>query len=556
MSSVPKVKNDDLNAEAFQDALQTFEATRGICQRIEKWAMKELADSCTSLPVHDLIQYCEATIQQCHSYLVDKRPLLQSEFMQEQVWRGLGALGFEPNARSNEHDMLLLELLLVECRRRTQEVVDLLDKKIARIPWEQTQRRDQRAEVKAQQSNDYQRFSTAVTAVHSNLIVEGNSPYILEKRVRVAKEVDGQLLPQMLAFGHKLADFSQLEEPSPNNQYPEEKRIQDFMQSFLRMSTDWVECLQSTTDPLNVRSYSNSSDVPYKEFVGVAAGRGSFGVVYKAEIPNTHTVVAIKQLGGIYSSKSQDTVRKELSMLQRCTHPNIVKLLDAYQIDDNPNTFYLVMEPWAPYTLYAFLHQSDSQRHHDSPWFTQSSHRTERHIIRIFHGLADGLSYLHDKSIKHKDVKPENILLFDAGHRGIRPIIADLGISKIFKHGNPTDYNRSTYAYLAPEQVNSTGSTLRSDVWQLGCCFALMLAVSRQGSAGCQQLWNSFENSDKDCSCNIALEASTFMGTFKLLCGHGSMSQLRVYRLIAAMLEIKPELRLDIEMVSSLLADV
>jgi serine/threonine protein kinase len=177
-------------------------------------------------------------------------------------------------------------------------------------------------------------------------------------------------------------------------------------------------------------------------------------------------------------------------------------------------------------------------------------------MIRIFRGLADGLSYLHEKSIKHKDLKPENILLYDAGHRGIRPVIADLGISKIFKHGNPTDYNKSTYAYLAPEQVKAIGSTLRSDVWQLGCCFALMLAVFRQGSAGCQQLWNSFENSDGDCSCNIALEASTFMGTFKLLCGHGSVSQLRVHRLTTAMLEIEPELRLDIETVRTQLADL
>jgi len=192
-------------------------------------------------------------------------------------------------------------------------------------------------------------------------------------------------------------------------------------------------------------------------------------------------------------------------MLQICDHPNIVKLLDAYQIADNPNTFYLVMDPWAPYTLSTFLHQSDSQRHHVSPWFTQGSHKTE---------------------------------------------------SKIFKPGNPTDYNKSTYAYLAPEQVTSTGSTLRSDVWQLGCCFALILAVFRQGSAGCGQLWDSFENSDGDCSCNIALEAPAFMESFQMLCGHGSVSQLRVYRLTTAMLEIEPELRFNIKTVKMELADL
>ena len=316
-----------------------------------------------------------------------------------------------------------------------------------------------------------------------------------------------------------------------------------------------MERLRNATDPLNVRLYNESSHVPYKEVVGVPAGRGSFGVVYKAQNTTNNGTVAIKQLTGIYSSKNQAVVRKELSMLQRCAHPNIVKLLDAYQIANKPNTFYLVMEPWAPYTLAEFLHQSDHQRLQDSPWFAPCIHKTERRIIRIFRGLADGLGYLHDKSIKHKDLKPENILLYDAGHRGIQPVIADLGISKIFKHGNPTDYNKSTYAYLAPEQVNETGSTLRSDVWQLGCCFALMLAVFRQGSAGCQRLWNSFENSDGDCSCNIALEATRFMETLKVLCGHGSVSQLRLHRLIVAMLAIEPELRLEIDSVRARLTD-
>jgi serine/threonine protein kinase len=285
-------------------------------------------------------------------------------------------------------------------------------------------------------------------------------------------------------------------------------------------------------------------------------GSGSFGTVYKAQNTKTRTTVAVKRLSQIYTTKMQNTVRKELSMLQICDHPNIVKLLDAYQISDQPDTFHLVMDPWAPYTLYKFLHQSDSQRCHDSPWFNQSSHRTERQVIRIFRGLADGLCYLHDKSIKHKDLKPENILLYDDTPRGIRPIIADLGISKIFKSGNPTDYNKSTYAYLAPEQVESTGSTLRSDVWQLGCCFALLLAVFRHGSAGCRYLWDSFENSNGDCSCNIALEARTFMATFDKLCGHGSVSQRRAHWLTTAMLEIDPELRFDMETVRANLADL
>lgn len=233
MNSVPKVDKEDLIAEAFQDAVQTFEATREKCQRIDKWAMKELADPCTSLSIHDLAQYCEVTIQQCYSYLIDKRPLLQSEFVREQAWRGLGALGFEPNESSNEHDMLLLDHLLAECRRRTLEVVNLLDKKLARNSWEKSNRRHKRAEVEAQQPYDYQRFFIAVKAVHDNHTAGGDSPYVLEKRRRTAKEVEEHLLPQILAFGNNLSEFGHLKEPSTDNPFPENSWVQETIQNFL-----------------------------------------------------------------------------------------------------------------------------------------------------------------------------------------------------------------------------------------------------------------------------------------------------------------------------------
>lgn len=310
-----------------------------------------------------------------------------------------------------------------------------------------------------------------------------------------------------------------------------------------RLSTGCVERLGTITDSLNVTLYKTSSDVPYKEIAGAAIGRGSFGSVYKAEHINTRAVVAVKQLNDIDTSRYRDTVRKELNMLQMCNHPNIVKLVDAYQICGHRNTFYLVMCPWAPYTLYTFLNETDFERRQSSPWFTPSSQNTEQHVLRIFRGLADGLSYLHDRSIKHKDLKPDNILL-QSTSCGVLPIIADLGLSKICARGNPTRDLESTYAFLAPEQVGESGtSTLRSDVWQLGCCFALMLAAFRQGSVGWRLLWESFDYTDSDCSCNIALEAQSFMRTFRSLCGHGSPSRVAAYQLTTAMLELDPERR-------------
>jgi serine/threonine protein kinase len=309
------------------------------------------------------------------------------------------------------------------------------------------------------------------------------------------------------------------------------------------------------TDPLKIHLYANESDVPYHEVQGGIIASGSFGVVYKVRDIRIGTIHAVKEIKKV-SSKQIEAVRKELSMLQRCDHPNIISILDAYQVADNLATFFLVNDPWAPYTLSGFLHQSDLKRRAACPWFSQNSTLTEKHITRIFNGLADGLEYLHQKSIKHKDIKPENILLYNAGPGIIRPIIADLGISKFFKAHCSTDYYKGTYAYLAPEQIESVESTLKADIWQLGCCFALILAVFRHGSRGCNQLWNSFENSDVNCSCNIARESFSFMKAFKDLCGEGSPSQCFAHWIVTAMLEKTPALRFDIQRVKRELSEL
>jgi hypothetical protein len=129
--------------------------------------------------------------------------------------------------------MLLLDLLVAECRRRTLEVVKLLDKKLARNSWEKSNRRHKRAEDEAQQPYDYQRFFIAVKAVHDNHIVGGDSLYISEKRLRAAKEVEEHLLPQILAFGNNLSEFDHLKEPSTDNPFPEKKRVQETIPNFL-----------------------------------------------------------------------------------------------------------------------------------------------------------------------------------------------------------------------------------------------------------------------------------------------------------------------------------
>jgi serine/threonine protein kinase len=100
-----------------------------------------------------------------------------------------------------------------------------------------------------------------------------------------------------------------------------------------------------------------------------------------------------------------------------------------------------------------------------------------KHVIRQGFGcLASGLAFMHRKRIRHKDVKPQNILV----HQG-KFIYTDFGYSfdsngltRSTTEGMP-DY--LTRRYSAPEVLQHGERNSKSDVYSLGCVFLDMLSV-------------------------------------------------------------------------------
>ncbi|KAI9714206.1 MAG: hypothetical protein M1812_006427 [Candelaria pacifica] len=264
--------------------------------------------------------------------------------------------------------------------------------------------------------------------------------------------------------------------------------------------TDVFKQDRSDSQPLQIHQYATEKDVPFAMNPSGGISEGSYGFVYKATSTATgaEETYAIKQLSRIRSSERRDAVHKEIENLRRCSHANILRLMQVYQIATNPSIFYLVTRPWAPFTLYDFIMESDVGRASECPWYIQGSLASEISIYRIFQGLIDGLAYMHNEAIiKHKDIKPSNILLYNHHLRTIQrretPIIADLGISKVIDGDAPTDYTKSTKRYLAPEQLGLLGtqeSTPKADIFALGCCFALTLGVVCAGSAGARSIYD------------------------------------------------------------------
>ena len=302
--------------------------------------------------------------------------------------------------------------------------------------------------------------------------------------------------------------------------------------------------------PRYIHPYAAAADVPYKVDPSADPSTGAFGTVQKVAHRQLGPSFAQKTFQNIFSSADRNKILREIGVLELCHHRNIVEFVEAYQVNDQPDRIHLVMYPWAPFTLLQFLRSPENRRTR-CPWARVNCAESRACIYRMMHGLADAVGHLHGMSITHKDIKPDNILLHHEGTFEITPLLTDVGVSKVYKPGFDTDYLRSSYQYLAPEQLESRESSLRADIWQLGCCFAMMSAVASGGTPAMVCLWTSFENSDSNCSCNIAMEHASFMDAFSNVCApdNATLDQKEVFSVVSRMLEVDSSKRIDIETV-------
>ncbi|KAF7849925.1 hypothetical protein BT93_L0125 [Corymbia citriodora subsp. variegata] len=86
--------------------------------------------------------------------------------------------------------------------------------------------------------------------------------------------------------------------------------------------------------------------------------------------------------------------------------------------------------------------------------------------------IANGLKYLHDQGVVHRDIKCANILVHASGSVKL----ADFGLAKAIKLSDAKTF-KGTFLWMAPEVVNpkKTSYGLAADIWSLGCTVLEML---------------------------------------------------------------------------------
>ncbi|MBA3715735.1 MAG: serine/threonine protein kinase [Pyrinomonadaceae bacterium] len=181
------------------------------------------------------------------------------------------------------------------------------------------------------------------------------------------------------------------------------------------------------------------------------------GEVYRAVHSKIGKVVAIKVLtlqtrGGGWHERFINEARIQA----RLHHPGIATLYDYSEIAGQPC---IVMEYVGGETLEEHIRANGSL--------------SLSHALRIFQIVAEAISYIHQHSIIHRDIKSNNIKIGPAGEVKL----LDFGIAKSASSPNLTSVGDviGTFQYMSPEQLKGGVADARSDIWALGILFYEMI---------------------------------------------------------------------------------
>lgn len=102
-------------------------------------------------------------------------------------------------------------------------------------------------------------------------------------------------------------------------------------------------------------------------------------------------------------------------------------------------------------------------------WVKQNGAMPEKEARNVVRQIVYGIAHIHSRSVAHRDIKLDNILISRDVSGFIKAKICDFGVSKIVKKGEMAFDLCGTPAYLAPEIVlNKPYSGFHVDLWSLG----------------------------------------------------------------------------------------
>jgi len=179
-------------------------------------------------------------------------------------------------------------------------------------------------------------------------------------------------------------------------------------------------------------------------------GSGQFGVVYKCEDPATSELYACKVLNMAALSRcmqSMQMLQREVNILLSIQHR---RLLSCHEQLCANNLMFIFTQfvPGGSLSEYIAKHSM-----------------TIDEVGRAVYQILEGVEYLHQHNICHRDLKPDNILCTDSNPQDF--VIADFGLSRTFSREEMMSSDCGSSLYAAPE-VFTKCYTAACDMWSIG----------------------------------------------------------------------------------------
>nr|CAD2208456.1 unnamed protein product [Meloidogyne enterolobii] len=241
--------------------------------------------------------------------------------------------------------------------------------------------------------------------------------------------------------------------------------VDNFVRDIFANDTKFLQSAATESNEANIIDEIFTEKPPkiLKDYLfGNVIGEGSYSKVKEVLHVNSLIRRAIKIIKDKRLRKipgGEQNVQREIDVLRRLNHSNVVKVVDIFRIEEKQK-LYIVME----YCVCSLQQLLDNCAEKMLPEF-------QAHLY--FTQLLDGLDFLHGKRIIHKDIKPGNLLLSLDGVLKI----CDLGVAELLPPssvGSADDWCtliQGTPKFQPPEIVSGAQGKFRGslvDIWACG----------------------------------------------------------------------------------------
>jgi len=218
------------------------------------------------------------------------------------------------------------------------------------------------------------------------------------------------------------------------------------------LAIEWIKTLRKLSKYRNFFDLYNILD---------DLGSTAYGKIMICENKETKEKAALKIIKSNLQPSELNLVRNEINILRMCKHPHIVQFLDYFE---NSEYMFIVTE----YFRFGSLSTYIANQNYNIPEITAS---------KITFQIACALKYLQKYGIFHRDLQPDNIMMFNTeGEIHIK--INNFSLSKIICPEERIIERYGTILFTAPEILSSIPYNYCVDIWSLGVVIYYMMSGS------------------------------------------------------------------------------